>query len=412
MVAGRGRHLREPVLDRVLGAFGEQLLAERQDARQGIGPVPCREAVLDRTDLIALGACRGPMPGGDVVGLAQCKSRGQEIAEQVVYAQHRRHFVERGDEQALLVEDLQHLAAVAAAGDGGTQLRVEIGEYRCAQQELLDVRRQDGSLLAFNDNISWPDNLNAEVYITPTYTGDMFLVVWSLVPAGSPAHKYILEVWPTTVPIFDSSNVETELNDTTSAADPITLPGAKLGMISVSGDVDWSYFDAPAGATVVVDVHSQIYGLHLDPVVGLFPPYGGEIVSNADMDGKDSRFNIVLPSTGRYFVRITDNANTGSIFHAYVLSVSLQDGSAAPHITRLKYTSSGRLKKVVGYNFSPPAVAVELAGTNLSIVPSAVNPTTVIKIKPPIDFPPVGAGPVTVVAIKGRRSNPVWPSAP
>ncbi|MBK6427727.1 MAG: hypothetical protein IPF82_16475, partial [Blastocatellia bacterium] len=48
------------------------------------------------------------------------------------------------------------------------------------------------------------------------------------------------------------------MNDTTSAADPITLPGAKLGMISVSGDVDWSYFDAPAGATVVVDVHSQI----------------------------------------------------------------------------------------------------------------------------------------------------------
>ncbi|MBK6429106.1 MAG: PPC domain-containing protein [Blastocatellia bacterium] len=287
-----------------------------------------------------------------------------------------------------------------------------IGLFMSPLNPFLDVRRQDGSLLAFNDNISWPDNLNAEVYITPTYTGDMFLVVWSLVPAGSPAHKYILEVWPTTVPIFDSSNVETELNDTTSAADPITLPGAKLGMISVSGDVDWSYFDAPAGATVVVDVHSQIYGLHLDPVVGIFQTYGGEIFSNADEDGRDSRFNIVLPYTGRYYVRVTDNANTGSIFHAYVLSVSLQDGSASPHITKLKYTPSGRLKKVVGYNFTPPAEAVEFAGTRLSIVPSEVNPTTVIKIKPSVDFPPVGAGPVTVVAAKSRRSNPVWPSAP
>ncbi|MBK6314497.1 MAG: PPC domain-containing protein [Blastocatellia bacterium] len=112
----------------------------------------------------------------------------------------------------------------------------------------------------------------------------------------------------------------------------------------MSGDVDWSYFDAPAGATVVVDVHSQIYGLHLDPVVGFFPVRGRNRLERRQ-DGKDSRFNIVLPSTGRYFVRITDNANTGSIFHAYVLSVSLQDGSAAPHITKLKYTSSGRLRR-------------------------------------------------------------------
>ena len=311
------------------------------------------------------------------------------------------------------VGDVDWIRVFVTAGEP-LQINVHsrIALFNSPLDPFLDVRRQDGSLMAFSDNISWPDNLNAQVNITPTYTGDIFLVVWSLVPAGSPAHRYIVEVWPTTVPIFDSSNIETELNDTTATADQITLPRAKVGMISVSGDVDWTYFDAPAGATVVVDVHSQIYGLHLDPVVGLFPPYGGEIVSNADMDGKDSRFNIVLPSTGRYFVRITDNANTGSIFHAYILSVSLQDGSAAPHITKLRYTSSVRLKKVVGYNFTPPAVGVEFAGTSLSIVPSAVHPTTVIKIKPPIDFPPVGAGPVTVIAIKGRRSNPVWPSAP
>ncbi|MBK6314496.1 MAG: hypothetical protein IPF53_09330 [Blastocatellia bacterium] len=48
-----------------------------------------------------------------------------------------------------------------------------IGLFMSPLNPFLDVRRQDGSLLAFNDNISWPDNLNAEVYITPTYTGDI-----------------------------------------------------------------------------------------------------------------------------------------------------------------------------------------------------------------------------------------------
>ena len=271
------------------------------------------------------------------------------------------------------------------------------------------VYRSDGTLITWNNDISWPVDLNAQVNMVTSYTGEIYIAVMADVPAGSPAHRYIVEVWPTTIPIFNPANYETEPNDIAVLADPITLPGAKVGQILNSGDIDVSYFDAPAGATVVVDVHSQIYNLPLDPVVEIYDQNGFILFPCDDMDAKDPRFNLVLPQTGRYFLRITDYSNTGSMFHGYVMSVSLQDGTLAPHITKLKANPSGLLKKVMGYNFDPNAEAVQIYGASIAIVPSAVKPTTVIKVKPPVAVPTNHT--VTVVVGNGRRSNPVMLTA-
>ena len=284
-----------------------------------------------------------------------------------------------------------------------------IGLFSSPLDPFLAVYRPDGTLIAWNDDISWPTNRNAQVNFFTTYTGDVYIDVRSAVPAGSPNHKYIVEVWPTTIPVWNALNFEAEPNDAPPQADPISLPGVKFGQIGTDGDADWTYFDAAAGATVVVDVHSQIYNLPLDSVVDIYDQNGLMLFPCDDMDGKDSRFNLVLPYTGRYFLRLSDYSGAGSPFHVYVVSVSLQDGTLAPHITKLKANTATLLKKVTGYNFNPAAEAVQIYGVSVPIVPSLVKPTTVIKVKPPVAVPTNHT--VTVVLGNGRRSNPVMLTA-
>ncbi|MBK6314500.1 MAG: hypothetical protein IPF53_09350 [Blastocatellia bacterium] len=57
-----------------------------------------------------------------------------------------------------------------------------------------------------------------------TYTGDVYIDVRSAVPAGSPNHKYIVEVWPTTIPVWNALNFEAEPNDAPPQADLISRP--------------------------------------------------------------------------------------------------------------------------------------------------------------------------------------------
>jgi len=285
-----------------------------------------------------------------------------------------------------------------------------IGMLTSPLNPILAVYRSDGTLIALNDDIDWPTNLNAQINITATYTGEAFIAVTSAVPAGGPAYTYLIEVWPTLSPIFTPASIETEPNDVAALADPIALPGAKVGLIATSGDIDMSYFDAPAGATVVVDVHAQVYGTPLDPAIEIYDQNGFMLLPCDDVDGKDPRFNLVLPQTGRYFLKLTDHSNTGSMLHGYVVSVSLQDGTLAPHITKLKANPAGLLKKVTGYNFIPDGPqAVQVNGVTVPSVPSAANPTRVIKVKPPVAVPTNQS--VTVVTGGGRRSNPVMLTA-
>lgn len=284
-----------------------------------------------------------------------------------------------------------------------------VGLFSSPLDPFLAVWQSDGTLIAWDSDISWPTNLNAQVNFLTSYTGDIYIQVRSSAPVGSANHKYIVEVWPTTIPVWEAPNLESEPNDSAGLADPIVLPGVKFGQIGIDGDADWTYFDAPAGATVVVDVHAQIYNVPLDSIVEIFASNGLMLFPADDMDGKDTRFNLVLPYTGRYFLRLSDYSGAGSPFHVYVISVSLQDGTASPHITGLKFTPSGLLKKVIGNNFNPLAERVEVGGAPVSIVPSVPKPTTVIKVKPPYAVPADHW--ITVIVGNGRRSNPVYAGA-
>lgn len=269
---------------------------------------------------------------------------------------------------------------------------------------FLYVCAYDGSVLAYNDDYNFPSNLNSEVIFTAPYTGDYYFVVRSATFHGGSSYDYIIAVWPVSGPIFTASNVEIEPNDIIGQADPITLPGVKIGQIGYAGDVDYSWFTAPAGATVVVDLHAYLYQTGLDAMIDVYSASGVQIFHADDMDSRDPRFNFVIPASGAYALKVSDYYGNGAPGHFYLMSVSLQDGTDSPGISKLKFTTTGLLKKVVGWNFAPGGAQVEVVGIPVNTIPSAVNPTTVLKLKPRAAVPAVGA--VTVLNSDGRRSNP------
>jgi hypothetical protein len=253
-----------------------------------------------------------------------------------------------------------------------------------------------------NDDI-WPGNLNSRLLFVAPYTGSIYIIVKGVGDSGGAYSNYIVAAWPAVTPVFDS--LEAEPNDIPGQAEALVLPGVKYGTITEPGDVDMTWFEAEAGSQLVVDVHSRSYDLPLDSVVELLDESGRTLFLNDDADSdRDSRFNLVLPETGHYLLRVRDNGNGGGPWHRYILGVSLQDRSNSPMMTKLKFASGHKLKKITGYNFVPGETGVEVLGYRVQSAASAVSPTTVIKVKPTIKIEP-GQW-VTVVNPNGRRSNP------
>jgi hypothetical protein len=257
--------------------------------------------------------------------------------------------------------------------------------------------------IAYNDDVSYPYDLNSRVNFVAPYTGPIYVAVGSATSGAGPGYTYVLAAWPTVTPVFD--NWEVEPNDTAPMADPIVLPGVKCGTLTADGDVDMTWFEASGGAQLVVDLHSRVYGMPLDSVVELFDSNGHILFLNDDADSvRDSRFNLVIPQSGYYYLRIRDYSGTGSNMHGYILSVSLQDRATSPVMTKLKFVNGNELKKVTGYNFAPSGATVEVLGVPMHSVTSAAHPTTVIKVKPRVSLQVYNW--VTVVNPDGRRSNP------
>jgi hypothetical protein len=263
---------------------------------------------------------------------------------------------------------------------------------------------QDGTTIAYDDDIAFPANLNSQINFIAPYTGTIYFAVRSAITVGGPGYFYVLSVVVTPGDAFAAPNWEAEPNDAQSVADQVIVPGVKMGVVNAPGDVDYTYFDAPGGATVVVDVSAHVFGFDVDPLVRLYDSSGHVLFASDDIDNVDPRFNVVVPYTGRFYLAVTDYRGVGGFFHAYVLNVTFEDGAASPYITKLKLAPGDKLKKVMGYGFVPGNSAVEVNGSVVPSVPSAPKPTTLIKVKPPV---PVTSGFfVTVVNANGRRSNP------
>jgi hypothetical protein len=280
-----------------------------------------------------------------------------------------------------------------------------IGLFNSPLDPLLVVRGDDGSVIAYNDNWSVPSNLSSHVIFVAPYSGTFSFEVRSAVPDAGPHYFYILSVWPVTGEVFSTDNVELEPNDERAQAHPLDLPGIRIGNISSPDDADWLSLYAPRRCTLVVDLSSSSYILPLDAVVELYDEDGARLWIEDDVDGRDPRFNIVLPERGTYYLKVTSRRRAAGPLYAYLLSVSLQDDAGSPHITRLSVAEGSLLRRIEGAGFDARGATVEVAAGAVQGYPSFRRPTAILKVMP---YAQVTAGSlVTVCNPDGRRSNPV-----
>ncbi len=292
----------------------------------------------------------------------------------------------------------------------GDPVRVEVIADRVFGS-LLDsfvtVLEDDGATVVIENDNGVPGSVDSFARFTASYTGFYFVCVQDATGAGSEGHVYVLNVAVANGP----DAVEQEPNNSLGLADPLTLPAFATGSAGNENDIDFFRFQGTGGTTLIVDIDAAVFSGSLDAVVDLFDGSGRRIFASDDDESSgslDTRFNIVLPGTGTYFLAVRDITGRGGGL-GYRVNVSVQSGVGAPRVDRVKFTPGGLAKKLVGSGFGTSGAVAELtnAASLARQLPSRngpAKPQTTIKITPATA---VSSGDVfTVVLPNGRRSNP------
>ena len=292
----------------------------------------------------------------------------------------------------------------------GDPVRVEVIADRVFGS-LLDpyiiVFEDDGATTVIENDDGIPGSVDSFARFTATYTGLYSVCVQDAVGAGSEGHVYVLNVTVANGP----DAVEQEPNDSLGLADPLTLPAFATGSAGNENDINFFRFQGTEGTTLIVDVDAAVFSGSLDAVVDLFDGSGRRIFAFDDDEisgSLDTRFNIVLPGSGTYFLAVRDISGRGGGL-GYSVNVSSQSGVGAPLVGRVKFTPGGLAKKLVGSGFGTSGAVAEQTNASLFArqLPSRngpAKPQTTIKIAPATA---VSSGDVfTVVLPNGRRSNP------
>ena len=125
--------------------------------------------------------------------------------------------------------------------------------------------------------------------------------------------------------------LEKESNDSSQAAQPVTLPVIVNGRMDRPGDWDVFRIEGRAGEQVIAEVTARRLASPLDSVLELTDAAGKRLAFNDDHEDKadalnthhaDSLIHITLPADGTYFVRLGDAQHEGGPEYAYRLRIS------------------------------------------------------------------------------------------
>jgi hypothetical protein len=284
--------------------------------------------------------------------------------------------------------DVDYYAFQALAGQ---QITIEPFAARLSNSALVaDIALFDssGRLIASDFGDEDDDPL---IRYFPTRDEILVVGIADIDDLGGSASDYVLNI----VRGFDVD--ENEPNDNRAQALP-ALAATVFGDIAARNDVDFYSFVAIAGQTLIVDIDAEVLGSRLDPEVNLLDPESGvEFFYNDQYDGDDSRFNIVLPYTGRYVIGVGAFDASSSGF--YRLNASLVSAAGAPVLSQVTRLAK-KLVEVNGAGFSSGA-RIEVNGIPRKTT-FASSGTLRAKAK-------IRAGDVVTVANPpdDRRSNPL-----
>jgi hypothetical protein len=197
--------------------------------------------------------------------------------------------------------------------------------------------------------------------------------------------------------------LESEPNNNSQQAQPITLPVIINGRVQTPGDRDVFSFTAKAGREIAAEVIARRLDSPLDSILQLTDSNGKLLQANDDYEDKnfglmthhaDSYLTYKIPTDGTYFIRLDDIQNKGGGEYAYRLRLSpkqpdftlrvvpsgitLAAGSSAV-ITAYALRKDGfggavKLSADKGFTLSPAIIAAQAEKTELTITASTEVP--------------------------------------
>jgi len=203
---------------------------------------------------------------------------------------------------------------------------------------------------------------------------------------------------------------ENEPNNTPARASRIYMPKLVTGRIEKPGDIDLFRLEGRAGDTIVAEVYGRRLGSPLDSLLRLLDASGKVLAWNDDNVLKekhlhidyvglvthhaDSYLSTVLPTTGSYFVQLSDAQRHGGPDYSYQLRISRPRPDFSLRVTPSSLSTrpggivpltvyalrrdgfDGEIKIVLRHD----PVGTELAG---GIIPAGINQMRMTVAAPP-----------------------------
>jgi hypothetical protein len=119
---------------------------------------------------------------------------------------------------------------------------------------------------------------------------------------------------------------EEEPNDSIEQADLIQPTVTILAGFDQAGDVDYFGFEAEAGRQLIIETRAQRLSPPslADTVITLLDGQGNVLAENDDVGSTlDSRLELMVPATGRYFFRVRESRNKGGATFNYEAVVTV-----------------------------------------------------------------------------------------
>jgi len=209
-----------------------------------------------------------------------------------------------------LGRDVDWFAFAAVAGHTYV-FEVSLGELPDSVMYLYD---QDGATeLAYNDDISWPENPGSRITWTAEESGTYYLAVEAYGLAETGGYELSLE---------DVSHVVDDHGNHPSTATAVDVGSSTAGEIELGGDVDFFAVELAAGQAYVFETS---LGSLPDSVLYLYDRDGATLLDfNDDIswpENPGSRIEWIAEASGTYFLEVTafDLAEIGT----YTLAVEL-----------------------------------------------------------------------------------------
>jgi len=201
---------------------------------------------------------------------------------------------------------------------------VDANETGSPLDPVIALFAPDGvTQIATNDDF---DGLDSRISYQITTSGRYFVAIRGFGNQGGPTATYAINFGLVTCAAVGT---EEEPNDAPETATPIAIGSTGVGEICAGGrfpigDVDYWAFSADAGTAIELDVDAEELGVFSDPFLTAF---GGDgftpLAFNDDEDGRDSRLQFSITTTGTYYAAVSTIADPGGNPFPYRLHVRL-----------------------------------------------------------------------------------------